>query len=354
MAAPSVFDRLGTLSDPTRSRLLHVLDRHELTVSELCAVVQLPQSTVSRHLKILADEGWVTSRAEGTSRLYTIAGPLEPGARRLWQVVREEVSGGSTATHDAERVRAVLAERRTRAQEFFSTAAGQWDALRGELFGERADLHALLALLDDGWTVGDLGCGTGRLSAALAPFVGRVVAVDSSRAMLAAARKRLADAPNVELRAGDLESLPVKDGELDAAVLALVLHYAGDPAAALAEARRALKPGGRLLVIDTMPHEREEYRRQMGHVWLGFSEPQMAALLADAGLERARYVPLPIDPNARGPQLFVATARSGEWRVASGERKARKAESSPTKERSPRDREASHAAARHSPLATRH
>src|SRR5919199_6338629 len=225
----AIFEDLTALADATRSRLLLVLDRHELTVSELCAVLQLPQSTVSRHLRVLADEGWVVSRAEGTSRQYRVAAPLEPPARRLWQLVREQLAEGADASRDAERLRSVVAERRRKSQEFFSTAAGQWDALRAELFGRRVELSALLGLLDDEWVVGDLGCGTGQLAESLAPFVRRVVAVDASRAMLAAARRRLAHAPNVELRLGELEALPAEDGELDAAVLFLVLHYVVDP-----------------------------------------------------------------------------------------------------------------------------
>jgi ArsR family transcriptional regulator len=214
-----------------------------------------------------------------------------------------------TAGQDAERLRSVLAERRTKSQEFFSTSAGQWDALRAELFGQRAELGAIPGLLDDEWTVGDLGCGTGQLSATLAPFVRRVVAVDQSRAMLAAARQRVRDLGNVELRAGDLEALPVDDGELDAAVLFLVLHYVVEPSRVLAEAARALKPGGRLLMVDMTPHAREEYRQTMGHVWPGFSAEQLGAWLADAGFERMRYRTLPPAPQAKGPGLFAATAR---------------------------------------------
>jgi ArsR family transcriptional regulator len=309
---PSIFERLSALADATRSRLLLVLDQHELTVGELCAVVQLPQSTVSRHLKILGGEGWVASRAEGTSRQYRIAQPLDSSARRLWQVVREQISGSEAAARDTERLRTVLAERRLKSQEFFSSAAGQWDALRSELFGKRADLAALLGLVDEEWTIGDLGCGTGQMTEALAPFVNRVVAVDASRAMLSAARKRLAKAPNVDLRHGELEALPIEDGELDAAVLFLVLHYVVDPAAVLAEVRRVLAPGGRLLVVDMMPHEREEYRQQMGHLWQGFSSEQLAGWLEAAGFGTARYRHLPADPQAKGPLLFAATAKKGK------------------------------------------
>jgi ArsR family transcriptional regulator len=309
VAELTILDRLTALADSTRSRLLLVLDRHELTVSELCQVLQLPQSTVSRHLKILSDDGWVVARAEGTSRRYTTAPSLEPGAKRLWQLVRSQVADDVTAEQDAERLRGVLTERRTRSEQFFSTSAGQWDALRTELFGQRAELVALPGLLDDTWVVGDLGCGTGQLTASLAPYVGRVFAVDQSRAMLTAARARLQGLDNVDLRQGELESLPIGDGELDAAVLFLVLHYLPEPEEALAEARRALKPGGRLLVVDMTPHAREEYRQTMGHLWQGFSSEQMRGWLAEAELEAGRYRVLPADARARGPGLFSLTAR---------------------------------------------
>jgi ArsR family transcriptional regulator len=305
----AVLERLGALADEIRSRTLLLLDRHELAVGELCSVLQLPQSTVSRHLKVLSDGGWVVARAEGPSRRYTMAPQLEPEARRLWQVVRSQLADGPAAAQDAERLRSVLAERRSRSQEFFSASAAQWDALRADLFGQRADLLALPGLLDEAWTVGDLGCGTGQVAAALAPFVRGVIAVDQSRAMLAAARVRLKGVDNVELRSGDLEELPIEDRALDAAVLFLVLHYVVDPAKALVEARRVLKPGGRLLVMDMTPHAREEYRQTMGHVWQGFDAEQMSAWAAEAGFERMRYRSLPPDAQAKGPGLFAATMR---------------------------------------------
>jgi ArsR family transcriptional regulator len=307
----TIFDRLSALADATRSRLLLVLEQHELTVGELCAIVQLPQSTVSRHLKTLGSDGWVVSRAEGTSRQYRIAQPLDAPARRLWLIVRDQVGATEAAARDAQRLRTVLADRRLKSEEFFSSAAGQWDSLRAELFGRRADVTALLGLLDESWTVGDLGCGTGQMSEALAPFVQRVVAVDGSRAMLAAARKRLGRTPNVELRHGELESLPIDDGALDAAVLFLVLHYVVDPGAVLVEVQRVLAPGGRLLVVDMVPHEREEYRQQMGHLWQGFANEQLGTWLEEAGLGVAHYRQLPVDPQAKGPLLFAATAKKG-------------------------------------------
>jgi DNA-binding transcriptional ArsR family regulator len=307
--ARPIFDRLSALADPTRSRLLLLLDRHELTVSELCAALQLPQSTVSRHLKTLADEDWVTARAEGTSRRYTMPGSaLDPGARRLWHLVRDQVSAMPSARHDLGRAARVVRERRTTSQSFFSTRAGQWDRLRAELYGTTADLTALGALLEPSWIAGDLGCGTGHTTAALAPFVSRVIAVDESSAMLGAARKRLDARKNVELRSGSLEDLPIDDASLDAAVLSLVLHFVVDPPKVLAEAARVLRSGGRLLVVDMLPHEREEYRSSMGHLWLGFGEAQLTAWLTDTGFEGLRVVALSPDPQAKGPSLFAGRA----------------------------------------------
>jgi ubiquinone/menaquinone biosynthesis C-methylase UbiE/DNA-binding transcriptional ArsR family regulator len=319
---PAILDHLSALSDATRSRLLLLLDRHELTVSELCGIVQLPQSTVSRHLKALADSGWIAARAEGTSHLYTMtrAGSgrgdlgddreeLDPSARRLWLLVRDQVGASSAAAQDQRRLQAALAARRTTSQEFFASSAGQWDRVRDDLFGDRFHLAALAAFADARWVVGDLGCGTGQVSAALAPFVARVIAVDASAAMLQAAKKRLHGVRNIDLRRGDLEALPIDDGRLDAATLMLVLHHVPEPDRALADVARVLAPGGRLLIVDMLQHDRERYRQQMGHVWLGFSEDHVRQMLTDAGFEETRFVPLPPDARSKGPGLFVATAR---------------------------------------------
>jgi len=304
----TIVTRLHSLADPTRNRLLLLLERHELTVSELCEALQLPQSTVSRHLKVLADDGWVISRADGASRLYRMpTGDLDASARRLWQVVREQAESAPAAARDGERLRGVLAERRARSEEFFATAAGQWDRLRGELFGARSELLPLLGLIDPAWTVADLGCGTGLLTQLLAPFAGRVISVDASAAMLRTARARVGDLGNVEIRRGELEELPIEDGALDSAFLVLVLPYVADPAQVIAEAARALKSGGRLLITDLMPHERVEYRQTMGHQWQGFGEAQCLDWMRSAGLARGSYRALPPIAAAKGPMLFTAS-----------------------------------------------
>jgi len=305
-----IFDDLTALSDATRSRMLLLLERQELTVTDLCAVLQLPQSTVSRHLKTLSDASWVLSRRDGTSRHYTLAlDERGPAARRLWALLREQLSATPGADQDARRLKGVLARRQSKSAQFFDSAAGQWDKLRGELFGAASHLQAMPALLEDSWVVGDLGCGTGHVAAALAPFVGRVIALDRSGEMLQAARRRLRDAPNVEVRRGELEAMPIADAELDAATLLLVLHHLPDPAAALGETSRVLRPGGRVLIADMLPHAHEEYRQQMGHVWLGFGEDQLRRMLMVAGFREIRVVPLPPQPETKGPALFVASGK---------------------------------------------
>src|SRR4051812_38188264 len=156
-ASPAILDHLSALADTTRSRILLLLDRHELTVTELCSVMQLPQSTVSRHLKALSDSAWVAARAEGTSNLYAMTrDELDPSARRLWLLVREQVGSSAAAMQDQRRLQSVLAERRTKSQEFFSSSAGHWDRLRDEMFGDRFHLAALPAFADSSWTMGDL------------------------------------------------------------------------------------------------------------------------------------------------------------------------------------------------------
>jgi ArsR family transcriptional regulator len=309
MAHSAVLDRLTSLADFTRSRLLSALEGHELTVGELCTVLQLPQSTVSRHLKVLGDDGWLSSRAEGTSRYYRRSTSLDASAKGLWDIVREEVARDVVTREDASRVESVLRSRRDTSREFFSSAATRWDSLRRELYGDRIDHAAMFSLLDSRWTVGDLGCGTGVLSAAIAPFVNQVIAVDASEQMLAAATARLRETRNIDLRSGDLESLPIATNSLDAAFLSLVLHYVAEPARAMTDACRVLRAGGVVSVIDMLPHAREEYRAQMGHVWQGFEPDQFSNWMRDAGFERVVVHPLAVDERAKGPALFIASGR---------------------------------------------
>ena len=170
------------LADETRLRLLRVLEREELSVQELCDVLRLPQSTVSRHLKTLADLGWLGSRRQGTASFYRFAEDADAGARRLWRLARAETDGWAAAEQDDLRLEARLRARREDLGSFFASAAPDWEKLRAEAYGTLFEREALLALLPPGWAVADLGCGTGALCAALAPHVRRVAAAPRAAA----------------------------------------------------------------------------------------------------------------------------------------------------------------------------
>ena len=293
------------LAEPTRLRILRVLDGRELSVLELCEVLALPQSTVSRHLKVLADRGWLASRRAGTHGLYRFAEKLPAGARRLWELAGEEARTWPAVGADAERLRAVTGRQ---ARRFFAGAAGAWQKLRADVYGRRVDLEAVTALLPPGWTVADLGCGTGALSAELAPHVAKVHAVDQSEAMLAAARKLLAPHGNVEVHEAPLEALPLPDRSCDAAIATLALAYLDDPLPALREAHRVLRPGGRLVVVEAARHEDLALKQRLGQVHPGLAAAELEELARRAGFDGISSRPLPPEPGARGPGLVVLRA----------------------------------------------
>ena len=320
---------LSALSDPVRLRILRLLEREQLSVGELARVLQLPQSTVSRHLKVLVEApgasahggGWLARRDQGTATLYRlILDDLGLDARRLWMTIREQLLAGQddelapVLDEDLRRLAGVLSDRRMDTQSFFGRVAGNWDGLRNDLFGQAFTVQSLLSLLPPHWHVADLGCGTGNAAELLVPVVKKVIAVDQSEVMLDAARKRLTGSKNVEFVQGDLEKLPLPDGTVDAAVCVLVLHHLPDPAAAIREMARVVKPGGVALIVDMVQHNREAYRHTMGHRWQGFSVPDMIRWMTEAGLPHPRFHVLPSDSDAKGPGLFACAG----WRPAEG------------------------------------
>jgi ArsR family transcriptional regulator len=302
-----ILDWMDALSESTRLRILRLLEKQELSVVEICSVVQLPQSRVSRHLKLLAGQGWVRLRRHGTANFYRmVLDEVDPPARQLWLLTREQTAHWPTFEQDSLRLATVLEARKSRSDEFFEGAAGEWDQIRRKLYGHAYEQLALLALLPADWVVADLGCGTGHVVIELARCVQHVIGVDRSLPMLQTARDRVAGMDNVTLHQGDLESVPVADDACDAAVLMLVLTYVTEPTAALREARRILRPGGRLVVLDLLRHDDEEFRRRMGQHHLGFEESALASQLAAAGLADVASRPLSPAEQAEGPALMLA------------------------------------------------
>ncbi len=298
---------LAQLGDVARVRLLRLVEQAELGVGELATAAQLPQSTVSRHLKALHEHGWIVKRSEGTASLYRLLPQaLDADLRRLWETTRNRVADGPIFADDAARLAEVLLARRSDSQAFFGRVGGEWHEMRRELFGTGFGPEAMLGLLDPDWVVGDLGCGTGDAAERLASVVREVVAIDREPSMLEACRRRLGEHDNIRFVESDLMALPLPDASLDAAVIMLVLHHVADPVAVLAEVGRVLKPRGRVLVVDMVSHERDEYRHDMGHQHLGFDEAAVASWEVGAGFVRSTWRRLRPSREGKGPGLFAA------------------------------------------------
>jgi ArsR family transcriptional regulator len=321
-ASTHLTERLAALSETLRLRICRLLEAHELTVGEVAKVAQLPQSTVSRHLKVLSDAGFLQRRADGTATYYRLVlDDIDPAGRQLWQTISAQLAGDVGVEDDSRRVKAVLAERSTDSVSFFGRVAGEWDAVRQALFGGEFTARGLLGFLPPDWVVADLGCGTGNGAELIAPYVKEVIAVDQSRPMLDAAKKRMVGVSNVRFVDGPIEALPLEDASVDATMALMVLHHVVEPGEAMGEMRRVIRPGGTALIVDMFEHHRGEYKHTMGHRHLGFSAAGMKGLMTGAGFADVRVLPLRMEAESKGPGLFVATGRvgkSGKWTVDSG------------------------------------
>jgi ubiquinone/menaquinone biosynthesis C-methylase UbiE/DNA-binding transcriptional ArsR family regulator len=327
--AGHLIELFRTLADPIRLRIMRLLEvqpQHHasggLSVGELGDILKLPQSTVSRHLKTLADAHLADARREGTSMFYKLSeAATVNSSKQLRALARTHLDHDPVAKTDTHRLAAVLRKREAPAESFFGKHAPQWDELRALWFGHTFHLEALLALLNPSWTVADIGTGTGAMLPLLAPHVEKVIAIDPTPAMLKAARARTRELhlSNVDIRQGAAESLPIDDGSVDVALLALVLAYTSDPQVALREARRILKAGGVLLVIDLQPHAVDLFREKLSHRWMGFSQEQLTQWLMAAGFRHTRWHPLAAqsarskngsDASTPIPDLFVMRAEA--------------------------------------------
>jgi ArsR family transcriptional regulator len=285
--APKIF---AALADPTRLRILMLLSAMELSVGELAQVLGQSQPRVSRHVRILIDAGLAERRKEG-SWVFLSLGP-RPRTEPLLQLVERwaGIDGADPWTAaDAARLTAVRADRAAAAERYFAGHARHWDALRS-LHVAESEVEAAIARALAGAPIGrlvDIGTGTGRMIELFAPQAEQALGIDRSPEMLRLARAKLAQAglDAAELRQGDMYSLPLGAEAAETVIIHQVLHYAQNPAAAVAEAARLLSPGGRLLIVDFAPHEREELRAERAHVRLGFADEAMVRHMEDAGLD---------------------------------------------------------------------
>jgi ArsR family transcriptional regulator len=299
-------------SDPTRIRILALLEREELAVQEIMEVLGMAQSRVSRHLAILREAGLLADRRDGTYVFYRFVPPQEAPWRDTWALVIENLRGDATAERDAAALTRVMESRSERTRSFFDSVGPEWDALRKVFNDDALRARAVSRLLDPNLVVADIGTGTGILAIELARLGVRVIAVDHSSRMLDAARAKAATEPDlqIEFRHGEASGLPLSDGEVNAAFAHMVLHYLPSPSDAIAEMARVVKPGGTVVTVDFVPHQHEWMREELGVSWLGFSAKEVADWFRAVGLvdfrleEHAGFA-----SNRDLPATFIASGR---------------------------------------------
>jgi ubiquinone/menaquinone biosynthesis C-methylase UbiE len=274
------------LADSTRLRILALLRSMELSVGELAQVLGQSQPRVSRHVKILCDAGLAERRKEGSWVFVALGADGKVGPVLAALDAWNESDHWTVA--DEARLAAVRADRASAAAEWFEANAGQWDAIRSLHVADSEVEAAMAAALGDAplGALIDIGTGTGRMLELFGPRAKHALGIDRSSEMLRLARAKLSERglANAELRQADLYALPLADGGADTAIIHHVLHFAQQPGAAIGEAARVLGPGGRLLIADFAPHEREELRMRDAHTRLGFSDEQVLGWFEAHGL----------------------------------------------------------------------
>ena len=316
-AAEALQKVFKTLADPTRVRILRLLEQEELIVGELMEILSMAQSRVSRHLAILREAGLLSDRREGTFVAYRLVLPDDGPWRDAWILARESLAGDPTAERDDTLLRRALAARKARTgtgRTFFDAVGPEWDALRTVFGDDLLRARATAALVPPRLRVADIGTGTGILALELASLGLDVIAVDQSEGMLEAARRKWSaireeSQGRVEFRSGDAHALPLEDSSVDAAFAHMVLHSLEEPAKAIQEMSRVVRPGGQLILVDFLAHDHAWMREDLGLLWLGFEPESMIEWLAEAGLESPRIKQYESNAKRDLPDSFVASAR---------------------------------------------
>ena len=294
---------LKAAGEGTRLRLLALLADGDHSVKDLTEILKQSQPRVSRHLKLLADAGLIERNAEGAWAYYGLAPDGDAGALAQWLIARVD-AGDIERAQDIERQQKVRAAQQGQASQYFAKVAGSWDLLKTLHVPEEAVEAAVVGALEGRKveTLIDLGTGTGRMLEVLEGSYRRGIGIDSSREMLAVARSRLASAGinHAQVRLGDIGDVDLAAGPADVIVVHQVLHYFDDPGRMLAQARRLLKPGGEMVIVDFAPHDLEFLRSEHAHRRLGLSQSQMSGWAAAAGLQVESVHEFPSQSDERG------------------------------------------------------
>ena len=283
----SALKSLRALSDPTRLRMVALLEREELSVNELQEVTRLGQSRISTHLGLLQDAGLLQSRREGKRTFYRSSPPADGAARELIQLAIRGAKELPEYDGDQINLKRILARRREQAQVYFNQIAGRFDRVYGPGRSWQAFGHLLLRILPP-LVVADLGAGEGLLSELLARRCKKVIAVDNSEKMVAfgAAKAKKNGLKNLEFRLGDLQNPPIEPSSVDLVILSQALHHAEVPARAIAAAYKMLRPRGQIMILDLLRHNFEKAHELYGDRWPGFAESDLHRWLEDAGFKK--------------------------------------------------------------------
>jgi ubiquinone/menaquinone biosynthesis C-methylase UbiE len=289
-------DKFKALADETRMRLFYLLSAYELNVNEMTEILHMRQSRISRHLKILSDCGLLVRRRDGLWSFYSVNGETDTMA--FIKLIQEVMGGAAILKEDNLYARKVMRERKDQTKAFFDSIASHWEYLKKELFGDVDLIRHLMEIIPSCNTIADLGCGTGDLLSALLDKADRVIGVDNSPKMLEEARKRFKkDEERVDVRLGEMAHLPLLDGEVDCAIIAMVLHHLHKPDEAVKEAYRILKTGSMLIIMDFEKHTNEMLRRRFSDRWLGFEKEVLLSFVEDAGLKPTNVLQIPVLKN---------------------------------------------------------
>jgi len=315
-------DVLRAAGEPTRLRILALLALEELSVMELCRILEQSQPRVSRHLKLMSEAGLIERFPDGAWVFYRL--PAEGPRRKLADAVLDLLAENGHPDRDFQRLEAVRGEREADAAEYFERIAPRWDEIRSLYAPETSVEAAVERAAGPGpfERVVDLGTGSGRMLTLLGRKAKMSIGLDLSQQMLNIARSNVARAglEKVELRHGDIFATRLPSHSADLVVVHQVLHYLSDPGAAVSEAARLVRDGGRLLIVDFAPHALEFLREEHQHRRLGFADDEMARWLTDAGLQTSE--PMALSPDKEGLTVKIWTAERGRGRAREGRRDA--------------------------------